>query len=149
MKVRTHSIPAQGGLDVDFLVSPDEITGGQLNKADEKFNLPAECHAHLEMPDDDVFIHMEAKTTLECFCYRCGESFLNPIHVKTFLTCAPRAKPEKRGKFGKVEPEKEQDSDEGLIYFEHNELNLSEIAREQILLALPMRYLCKEDCKGI
>lgn len=28
-------------------------------------------------------------------------------------------------------------------------LNIAEIAREQILLALPARFLCSEDCKGL
>jgi uncharacterized protein len=41
----------------------------------------------------------------------------------------------------------EADLDEQLV--EGDEVDLTEIIREQILLNLPEQVLCKEDCKGL
>lgn len=41
----------------------------------------------------------------------------------------------------------EQDLD--VVYLAGDELDLEELAAEQILLALPMRVMCKDDCAGI
>ena len=37
----------------------------------------------------------------------------------------------------------------GLAAFEGDSIDLDELVREQILLALPTRHLCREDCKGL
>jgi len=42
-----------------------------------------------------------------------------------------------------------ENSDLDTDVIEGNELDLTEIAREQILLNLPEQELCKEDCRGI
>ena len=46
--------------------------------------------------------------------------------------------------------EKEIDTGEAEMgFYEGDSLELNDVFREQILLALPMQRLCKEDCKGI
>ena len=47
------------------------------------------------------------------------------------------------------EEEVEIDEGEAQIGFYENGLELEDILREQILLALPMQRVCSEDCKGI
>jgi uncharacterized protein len=37
----------------------------------------------------------------------------------------------------------------GFAYYSNDEIDLDGIIREQLLLALPMKPLCKEDCRGI
>jgi uncharacterized protein len=34
-------------------------------------------------------------------------------------------------------------------YYEESGLSLEDVVREQVLLSLPSRTLCKEDCKGL
>jgi uncharacterized protein len=41
------------------------------------------------------------------------------------------------------------DDDLDVSFLEGSELDLLELAAEQILLALPMRILCDEDCRGL
>ncbi len=42
------------------------------------------------------------------------------------------------------------DEDETEVgYYEGESLELAEVVREQILLWLPMRWICQEDCRGI
>src|SRR6185369_14814558 len=42
---------------------------------------------------------------------------------------------------------KENDTEVG--YYEGNGLELAHVVREQVLLALPMQKLCREECQGI
>jgi uncharacterized protein len=37
----------------------------------------------------------------------------------------------------------------GLSYYSGDEINLEPLVREQVLLALPTRPLCAEDCRGL
>jgi uncharacterized protein len=52
---------------------------------------------------------------------------------------------------GADEPEAIDDEDEDVDYstFEGDEIDLGELFREQMLLAVPMTPLCREDCKGL
>jgi uncharacterized protein len=39
--------------------------------------------------------------------------------------------------------------DLGVSYYEEDVINLAELVREQCYLALPMKPLCREDCRGL
>ena len=41
------------------------------------------------------------------------------------------------------------EADESLYNFQGDEIDLSDCIREQVLLSLPMKFTCKEDCKGL
>ncbi len=105
-------------------------------------------------------IFLEGKTTLplKVACKRClAEVELKlPISFRLFLvsTVAPRQTDlkEKRSSGSRDE--------EGLAAsfdidsadeeaFDGKQIDLSSIIREQILLSLPMDWLCKEECKGL
>lgn len=47
------------------------------------------------------------------------------------------------------EIENEDDEDENVLYYENSNLNLDEYIIEQVILSLPMKTICKEDCKGL
>ncbi len=145
MRLRTHRIPAVGGLDVDFEIPPtimQESMEGQ-DELEEIFSQPVECHLHLDLLDrKDVVLRGAASTLIRPTCARCGEPFDLPVEVETNLTCSP----EHKQKFGTNSYEESRD---GLVYFTKEELDLSEIMREQVILALPIRYLCQENCLGL
>lgn len=41
------------------------------------------------------------------------------------------------------------EKDEEIIYYEENELSLRELIISTIIISLPMKSLCKNDCKGL
>ncbi len=43
----------------------------------------------------------------------------------------------------------ENEDDDRFIEVHDEKLNLDELVREDILLELPTKFLCREDCKGI
>ncbi len=43
----------------------------------------------------------------------------------------------------------QEDDDEKFVEVQNDELDLDELIRADILLELPSKYLCRQDCKGI
>lgn len=76
-------------------------------------------------------------------CDRCLETYILPVDAafRLFLVLPP---PGEAGE--EVELSEEDLSTD---YITANEIDLAELVREQIYLALPMKLLCREDCRGI
>jgi uncharacterized protein len=144
MRVRTRSIPPVGGLDLKFQILPTVMGKAVAEKDDlEKvFDQPVECDLHLEMMGKDVFLTGVSRATIHPVCARCDETFPHELSVDATLTLRPQEK-------GIPGTDSYQESEEGLVYFRNEELDLDEIVREQLLLALPMRHLCRKDCQGL
>jgi uncharacterized protein len=148
MKVRLRSIPPVGGLDVDFTIDSALMQKNRAHGEDdvtEAFEKSVTCKLHLELSGKDVYLSGGAQTVIHPVCARCGESFDFPRRVDTFLTCSPQ--PPAKGK--KANGDSYEESEEGLVFFKNEELDLDEIIREQMLLAVPMRFLCRENCQGL
>ena len=83
------------------------------------------------------------KTTLELPCSRCVEPFLLPVENAFDLRYQPHAV-----NTGESEREIEED-DLTTAFYEDDQIDLRELMREQFYLALPMKPLCRDDCKGL
>jgi uncharacterized protein len=144
MRVRTRSIPHVGGLDLKFQILPTVMGKAVAEKDDlpEVFSEAIECDLHLEMMGKDVFLTGKTETKIHPVCARCDETFQHDLRVDASLTLRPQ---ENRVSGA----DSYQESEDGLVYFRNEELDLDEIVREQLLLALPMRHLCRPDCQGL
>jgi uncharacterized protein len=84
-----------------------------------------------------------AKTTLEVPCSRCLEPYRIAIDAPFDLSYLPQADNAGEG-------EREiQDEDLNTAYYRGEAIDLGDLLREQFYLALPMKPLCAEDCKGL
>jgi uncharacterized protein len=83
------------------------------------------------------------KTALELPCSRCVEPFLLPVENAFDLRYQPHAV-----NTGEGEREIEED-DLTTAFYENDQIDLRELMREQFYLALPMKPLCRDDCKGL
>jgi DUF177 domain-containing protein len=83
------------------------------------------------------------KTTLELACGRCLESFTLSVDQPFDLRYQPHAR-----NTGEGEREIEED-DLTTAFYENDEIDLGQLMREQFYLALPMKPLCSDDCKGL
>jgi len=80
---------------------------------------------------------------LELECSRCLEPFRLPIDAAFDLRYHPAS--ENTG-----EGEREvRDDDFSAAYYQNDEIDLEQLMREQFELALPMKPLCSDDCKGL
>ena len=80
---------------------------------------------------------------LEMSCSRCLEPFTLPIVTDFDLQYVPRTE-----NVGEGEHEVEEDDLETSFYDE-DQIDLGHLIMEQFQLALPMKALCSEDCKGL
>jgi DUF177 domain-containing protein len=89
--------------------------------------------------------HLQARLRLHCG--RCLEPFTQTVDEDLDLFLMPKG----------TEPEadeEEQDvelSDRDMVvaYYDEDRIDLGELVREQMLLAVPLRRLCREDCLGL
>jgi len=119
----------------------------ELSLEEERARLAAAAHVTGRASRKGEQVHLDGKitTTVEVLCDRCLRPVEMPVEVDFDVTYIPA------GAEGRiVEEEAELDErDLGLSVIGGETVRLDELAREQILLALPTRLLCREDCKGL
>jgi uncharacterized protein len=82
-------------------------------------------------------------TTLTLTCGRCLEGFVLPVDAAFDLQYVPGVAPAADG-----ESEIEAD-DLGTAYYDDEKIDLGQLVQEQFYLALPMKPLCGETCRGL
>lgn len=94
--------------------------------------------------DKDKF-HLvgRVKTTLELPCSRCLEPFTIDVDEPFDLQYHPHTQ-----NTGEGEREIEAD-DLDTAFYENDEIDLGQLMQERFYLALPMKPLCSDDCKGL
>jgi DUF177 domain-containing protein len=80
---------------------------------------------------------------LELTCSRCLEPFTLPVVTDFDLRYVPRTE-----NVGEGEKEVEED-DLTTAFYENDQIDLGQLIMEQLQLALPMKPLCSEACKGL
>jgi len=118
--------PEQLGSTEDFRVVEPAALAFEIFKDNEQFRLAGSVRTRLELP-----------------CSRCVEPFTMPVEQAFDLRYQPRAR-----NTGEGEREIEED-DLTTAFYEHEEIDLGQLMREQFYLALPMKPLCREECKGL
>ena len=91
----------------------------------------------------DIRIRAGFQTRLEIPCARCLEPVEQPLDASFDLLFRPR------GADGEGVDHAISTSETEIGYYEGDGLLLEDVLREQILLTLPTRILCKPDCKGL
>jgi uncharacterized protein len=82
-------------------------------------------------------------TQLELACVRCLEPFRLPIDSRFDLRFRPQSDEAATGDQEVV------DAEIDTSYYRDDEISLSDLLREQFYLALPMKPLCQEACRGL
>ena len=89
--------------------------------------------------------HLQVR--LKMHCGRCLEEFVHPVEEDLDLFFMPRApEPEDDEEEEDVEL---SDRDMVVAYYGQERIDLGEMVREQMLLAVPLRRLCRQDCRGL
>lgn len=108
---------------------------------------PAEAHADavlkLTRTDRGVLAEGEVASTLSLVCSRCSEPFTLPVRepFSVFYQESPAASAEEEVELGPAD----LDTD----FLAQGRLDLSALLHENLLLALPVQPLCREDCQGL
>jgi uncharacterized protein len=100
--------------------------GFDIHKDKDAFRLVGAVHTELELP-----------------CSRCLEPFRFPVDVAFDQRYLPQ--PE-----ASADEEREiADEDLETSFYRGAQIDLNELLREQFYLTLPMKPLCREECKGL
>ncbi len=102
------------------------------------------CHVDLV---DFTTLHIRGRFegSLDTECGRCLEVYPLGVGQELDLFYLPRAKGEPEEQAEEVEL---SDHEVVVGYYDGDQLDLGEVMREQIVLALPLKPLCREDCRG-
>ena len=140
MNISLLRIPA-GGQDFAHQYAPDE-----LDVSAHAFTLSEPPHISGSVKESarDFHVTGELKAALVIVCDRCLRDLFIAVNESFKLVYAPVD--EARG------PEGEREINEQELefaYLEGDELDLDQLIREQLELALPSRILCRSDCQGL
>ena len=101
-------------------------------------------HLLVHKRGQDVFVEGEVASTLRFACSRCLEGFSYPVEVSFRQMLRPRGR-------GRAETKEIELSEEDLAHgtYDEYDIPLASVVEEHLLLSLPMKPLCKEECKGL
>jgi uncharacterized protein len=83
------------------------------------------------------------ETTIEMPCSRCLEPFREPVNARFDIRYLPHS-----DNVGDGEREVEE-ADLSDAFYRDDQIDLRQLMEEQFYLALPMKPLCRVDCKGL
>ncbi len=97
---------------------------------------PASLHGKLYYMDEKTFLDCAISAEVKVNCSRCLKSFHRDLSTKL-----------------SVELIEEQDGlniedEDDTILYQDDNIDLAKIVREQIIMSIPMKLLCSENCKG-
>lgn len=108
----------------DFrVIAPVQLTG-TIHKDEDEYRLVGRLTTRLEVP-----------------CSRCLEPFEVPVDAAIDLRYLPQALAGDR--------EEDPDDDPTTAFYADDRIDLGQLVREQCYLTLPMKPLCREDCRGL
>ena len=124
---------------------PADLSGGE-----EEYRVtgPVDLRMVIHKDQDRYRLVGTVKAELELVCSRCLDPFALPVDRSFDLRFLPAGTVEPRTDADDEEIEVEDD-DVSLTFYRDEQIDLNELLREQFYLALPMKPLCREDCKGI
>jgi uncharacterized protein len=139
MQIELEKLEGRKG-DFAHVYQPDE-----LNPVDERVNLtePVAVKGQVRLAGNEVFVsgHVETRAQLECD--RCLKPIELPVSADFALDYITEADYESSSAAALNEEEL------SVAVFDGESIDVDEMVKEQILLAVPARTLCREDCKGM
>jgi uncharacterized protein len=135
-------------IDIRIIPEGHSEVSQETDLGDLKKDLPPLCgkisgSAAIDRMGTDLYIHLQFHGTFELECSRCVEGFRFPVDGDIRAIAKERA--------GKHSPEGEVDLESIDIFYDNRDLtlDLNSLIYEEIMIALPLKPLCSESCKGL
>ena len=136
-------IPPEG-LDID-----EPIEAGEVHlDGEETFRFESgRIHGHVDVdPESTVHVKGHLSVTLGFECGRCLEPIPFTLDQDLDLFFLPHREGMSDGEEDEVEL---TERDLVVAYYRGDRLDLGEVVREQLILSVPMKRLCRETCQGL
>jgi DUF177 domain-containing protein len=156
MQFDLRQLARSGGEDhLDRTFQPEQFDPSIVQ--DEEYRVVGPVHLVMDVRRDrDAYrVTGKVETRLQLECGRCLDPFEIPVdsafelrYVPAAGNAAPGASLGHAGRQDEVEREVAED-DLTTAFYKDETLDLGELMHEQFVLALPMKPLCSETCKGL
>ncbi|HLK10121.1 MAG TPA: DUF177 domain-containing protein [Candidatus Binatia bacterium] len=142
MKIQVEDIEASPKA-LDYAEEVDELNA-RLTRGVPDYHMPAALGVHVSYyrAGLDLFFEGTARGQVHACCARCAEEYSFSLDAPFRFVLTPRAAGDPAGTELGAE-------DLALSFYEGKEVDLTPLVHEQIILALPTRPLCREDCRGL
>lgn len=138
MKLRVDTIPEEG-MDLEGDIGPEQI---KLEMPNYRLIKPLHFSGHATKTEEDVYIEGVLRGEVEADCSRCLEPMKLPLDLDLNVMFVPGKKlPE--GNNGTIEPES------NLAFYLDDTIDLLQELRDLLLVNLPIKPICRPDCKGL
>ena len=111
-------------------------------RAEGRADLVVEHHGKHEMVQD-IRLKGKLATSVEVACARCLDPVVHEVERSFDLLYRPLGIDAGHAELSVTDAEAE------IGYYQGEGLELEDALREQVLLALPLKTICREDCKGL
>jgi uncharacterized protein len=144
MKIPIDEIP-ESPKEIEFSASINELNETCAKGHAREFRFPplVDVNVICYRSGRELFFRGAFRGKIESTCSRCVKDFSLPVEHEFDIVLSP--KPAEAG----ASTEELRREDLGLSYYSGDEINLEPLVREQVLLALPTRPLCAEECRGL
>lgn len=134
LRINISRLP-EGTYQYDLESDPSEL------ELDERFEEKIKVHATLNKSGQEFVLRAEFSTDGSFVCDRCLEPYRDQVKANYSILY----------RVGHHEPgeRKEDEGDTQVISPDTNVIDLGEDVRQYLLLALPVKFLCQEDCQGL
>ncbi len=116
--------------DIDEIFHCDSFL---YNSEEIKFLSPIKAKGKVSVRENLVVLDIEASTTLELTCTRCLDRYNSDITLNIFEEYSQDTKQE----------------NPDVIIITEDYIDLLKVIKDNIIVSLPIKKLCKDNCKGL
>jgi len=122
-----------------------------LKGEDFRVMAPVQLTARVTKDGEKIRLMGRLRATLETDCGRCLDPFTIPVDSKLDMLFLPDADAVQVPAAGQAEDDETEvrEADTGVAFYKNDTIDLGEMMRDEFYLALPMKPLCRVDCKGL
>uniref|UniRef100_A0A7V3YLY1 DUF177 domain-containing protein n=1 Tax=Candidatus Caldatribacterium californiense TaxID=1454726 RepID=A0A7V3YLY1_9BACT len=118
----------------------------RLGREDVLFTQPVQIEVHLVNCGSEILVEGRLRTALLLHCARCLEPFLYPMDIPFRLELRNASRLTRPSDF---EAEAEETVEVRYFTEEENYVDVTQEIQEIVLLNVPMKPLCRPDCRGL
>jgi uncharacterized protein len=139
MEIKVADIPEEGlKLDLAYEASDFEGLGEEV-----RVSSPVKAVFSLKKIETTVYLAGDMEADVELACSRCGKPFEVHMTAQLKLDMVPMES------LSREEERELQAGDLEVEFYKNGIIDIKDFLREQILLQVPMKPLCVEDCRGL
>ncbi len=129
------------GLNVDFVKNPSYF---DFRDRDFKIVKDVAINCTLTRCDEVIYLNGQTFTSVELTCSRCLDNFTDEISTEFSVEYLPE-----KGESSDKEKLELIESDLNISYYAGDKIDILPTVRDQILLSISIKPLCKENCLGL